>query len=795
MAESLVEVLTGKCEKDFDHSILDFPFPVDHFQKYAMTSMCSGNNVLVTAHTGTGKTVVAEYAIAKTLREGKKVIYTSPIKSLSNQKYCEFKIRFAKLFEELGYDQGLGIMTGDIKLNPDAPCLIMTTEILRNALFPVKESQKVTKAIDLHPTIIDEIGCVIFDEVHYFNDFDRGHVWEETMVQLPNRIQLILLSATIKNPEIFAKWVGITKQIMISLIPTSHRVVPLRHYMFVGDGLIPMMDEHNDICKLDNAIVQANKYMKHPMHKINQLVRYLYDNDLLQCIFFVFSRKNCVKFSKKIEINLLDPKQQAETLKMFDRVLLPHRDVCSKLEQYHTLRTLVQKGIAFHHSGLIPPLKEVVEMLFKLKYVKALFATETFAVGVNMPTRTVVFTELEKFSGTGRRLLHTDEYKQMSGRAGRRGIDKTGTVVVLPLYEPPDRLNMLNLLKGELPEIKSHLRLDYQLYLNTLLTKGTDLKKFMDMSFYHKDTIKLIKRATDELDYTKEQLGLGYSENIIKETESKDFEMYHSMLMPNKSCIKLSNKQRKKFRNLKNQMEKDPDFDKKITWFKKIKKLEDDKKYLESQLDYMSKYVSIESKQLREFLIHFEYLQEPDSDGNEITTRGILASQIHECNGIIMTELIMQKLLSGLNPIELTTLLSMFVHERSKMDSLPKSHSYSYLLVSKIEKINKIIQRFVSVESSLGLKFHELGYWDICYDFMEPIIKWINCHTLQSALDCSEIYEGNFIKGVLKISNLVKDMVSLCEMTGYLEILPVLDQINPLLIHGVTAITSLYVTD
>ncbi len=363
-----------------EHKAIHFPYELDGFQKEGIYRIYNNENILITAHTGSGKTVLAIYAIAECFRLGKKVIYTSPTKSLSNQKYAEF-------VEKMGKDK-IGILTGDIKMNPDAPCLIMTTEILRNTLYReviqkrkgdfygnlnenacphsgsqcnfVAEKQNIDSS-QLLSLKVEEIGAVVFDEVHYINDPDRGHVWEEVFILLPREVNLVLLSATIDKPEEFAGWLGDMKKKMIHLIPTTHRVVPLRHYFwdFEDGNMLPVLMEDGVFKNYENI---RKGYKRLDINKImNPFLEKLKKEDMCPALFFTFSRKKCEKLCNAVQgISFLDHVQQGEVHNIFKHHLHSFEHLYENIPQYQEIFSLVKKGIAYHHSGLIPILKEIV---------------------------------------------------------------------------------------------------------------------------------------------------------------------------------------------------------------------------------------------------------------------------------------------------------------------------------------------------------------------------------------------------------------------------------------------------
>ena len=439
------------------------------FQKWAIKSIVDGDNVLITAHTGSGKTLPAEFAIQHLISKGKKVIYTTPIKALSNQKLFDFRRKFPTI--------SFGILTGDCKDNPEADVLIMTTEILRNTLFNKKineEGKNETKApLMFEMDFNTELGAVIFDEVHYINDPERGSVWEQSILMTPPQVQLVMLSATIDKPEVFASWIETEKNNQaiqanipgkkMYLTPTYERVVPLTHYMwlsihsntFHSAKKTPYEQKLNDLYKTPIVISNsAGVFNDINYHKVNdvldfinkkntytkrqfvldELITYLNVNGMLPAICFVFSRKHVELAAKEITKCLFEKDSGISAMieKECRHIImskLPNYKEYTTLPEYLELVALLEKGIAIHHAGMIPVLREMVELLFEKGFIKLLFATETFAVGINMPTKTVIFSGLTKYNGSTMRYLYPSEYIQMAGRAGRRGIDAIGHVI------------------------------------------------------------------------------------------------------------------------------------------------------------------------------------------------------------------------------------------------------------------------------------------------------------------------------------------------------------------------------
>ena len=461
-----------------EFSAKSFPFELDPFQNKALAAIERGESVLVSAHTSAGKTVVAEYAVAMSLRDKQRVVYTSPIKALSNQKYRELLAAF-------GGD--VGLMTGDVNVNVDASCLVMTTEILRNMLYRGHE-------------LCREVKWVVFDEVHYMRDKERGVVWEECIILLPREVRFVFLSATVSNGREFARWIAATHRAPCHLITTPHRPTPLQHWVYPlgGDGLHLLVDEAG--CFDDGAFEAASAALlrggaeqarargarlgSRSSPDLLRLLKLLFARDLTPAIVFTFSRKECegaAMSARKME-PLADEQRDAVRL-VFDAAISTLAAEDQSIKQVGMLLPLLERGVAVHHSGMLPVLREVVEILFQEGLVKLLFATETFAMGVNMPARTVVFTSLRKWDGETHRAPSSSEYIQMSGRAGRRGLDARG-VVVLMMAEEMERDELARMMKGEPAPLSSSFRLRYNTLLRLYTIETLQPETLVRQSFY-----------------------------------------------------------------------------------------------------------------------------------------------------------------------------------------------------------------------------------------------------------------------------------------------------------------------
>lgn len=382
-------------------------YELDPFQREAIAYLQQNLSVLVAAPTGVGKTLIADWLVETLVNAGREVIYTAPIKALSNQKFREFK-------NLLGEDT-VGIITGDVVLNPESPLRIMTTEIFRNMLHE-------------DPERLANVSYVIFDEIHYLSDEERGTIWEESLIFLPERMRFLGLSATIPNAEELAEWVSAINGQEVKVVRQLNRVVPLEHHLFAAGVGTADLDKVAEVATEWQA---EHPGEKGPTSTHLDLLAHVQRHRQLPCLYFVFSRRQCeVKAAELAQrVSFVPGRLGREIEERFDTAIA--RFDLGKLGMVRDLRRCLARGIGFHHAGLLPVLKELVEVLFQEKLISVLYCTETFSVGLNMPVKTVCFDSGMKYSSQGFRTLTTLEYFQMAGRAGRRGIDQRGYVYTL----------------------------------------------------------------------------------------------------------------------------------------------------------------------------------------------------------------------------------------------------------------------------------------------------------------------------------------------------------------------------
>lgn len=780
-----------------------FSFQLSEWQKRALQSIEDGNHCLVTAPTGSGKTVPAEYAIHYFTERSKKVIYTSPIKALSNQKYYEFQQKFPNV--------SFGILTGDIKDNPEADVLIMTTEILCNHLHNLRHpDSKLEFNIDMHT----ELGCVVFDEVHYINDADRGTVWEECFMLLPEHVQLVMLSATIATPEKFAAWIESihsesSKKVV--LCDTSHRAVPLSHYIWLSatnsafhTKNTKVLDCMNNICNKPVLLYNEKegfnndtyrnmndaRYYLQTSHHIkrqfvfNSVVGYMKENEMLPAICFVYSRKNVERFAKELTHHLNDSSMMNKVEKECRSIIskFPNYKEYMALDEYSVIVRLLEKGIGVHHSGLLPVFREMIELMFSKGYIKMLFATETFAVGLNMPTKTVLFTSLKKFDGSEHRYLLPHEYTQQAGRAGRRGFDTVGHVIHLSnLFESPTVIDYKTIL-GNVPQrIVSKLKISYGMVLNcdnpTEFVKRSAIQHDIEKELlYYKNQLEEKKSSVERLEQHISN-NLRTPLEILKKiyTLEDTISLYRNKQRRSKERELSSLYQENKFAS--DELHYLDDLNKATAEYDDVKKAcESCENYVTNQIQAICDILTVN---------HF----------NDV--RADIARNIKETHPLMMTD-VFQKF-SMCDAIELVAFFSCFtnvnVSDEIKIP-LPKCEYVRSLQMIEMakERLDYYYNEEIRTDIYSGADYH------IHYDLADDVIRWCEltdekeCEKFLVSLQFNKgIFIGEFVKAILKINAISNEMEKICELCGMSDIQFILSQIADLTMKSVCTSQSLYV--
>jgi superfamily II DNA/RNA helicase len=748
--------------------MLKSKYTLDAFQEEACECIDKGINVLVSAPTGSGKTAIAEYSIERTKEkypEGK-IIYTCPIKSLCNEKYYDMVGSYEKINKEMGTTYTIGLMTGDIIINPDADIIIMTTEVLYNLIMgahkekdkKILDTEKIdTEKIDTETgSKIFEPKCVIFDEVHYINDDSRGHVWEKCIISclLGWDCYLTLLSATIGNIDSMIAWLNsINPAKKFKSIVKTERPVPLKEWIVCDKAILPISGENYERTKKYWIKQEKDGYsVGHELNKLCKLIELTNDDDAelelwfgMPVIFFVLSKIKCIELAEMVTHTFTTYEEHNHIMTFFDHNLKEF----SNCSQYVNLRKIIGKGIAYHHSGLIPKIREVVEFLIKRKFIKVVFATETFAVGLNFPVKTVVMTSLTKPSELGMRNLEVSEYKQMAGRAGRRFIDKVGHVIFwfypyCNVKDPYPLWSIVNLvINGPINSVESKYLIDPNYIIKTIGQNRSRIYTDNSFKFYKEN--KTISSSPTVSDKFKKLFDI--------ELKTREFE---------KLGISYVDKSRKKL-------------------FQKLSKDE------QNEFNLLVKQTFSKSKSQYENFIDWEtdiidFLKSSDlvTQSDEkycLTTKGEIAICFNEINPVIFANEYPKILESS---EDILPILSMFIDDGKKNNSNPRNSIVDYwekLLYSKysayVEKCPK--WNFYPTNSFL-------------------INDWLSDTSItldQLSIDY-EIDIGIIVKILIKMYQLAEELIKNLEKINRADLADYLNGQKQLLIRHPLKIESLY---
>jgi superfamily II RNA helicase len=774
-------------------------FQLSEFQTKAVKAIQDGKHVLITAHTGSGKTLPAEYAIEYFTGLGKNVIYTAPIKALSNQKFNEFTKKFPNL--------EVGIFTGDNKHNPKANVLIMTTEILQNKLFDPKASH-----LDFD---IDNLGCVVFDEVHYIDDEDRGTVWEQSIILLPQSVQMVMLSATIGEKEEFAKWIERIKEREVVICETNVRVVPLQFYTFLTNtkkivettsdkSMKKMLEDQkcelncfkNQDILFNELVIEQNKkcvnyIKKEPFglsrkHVLNDLCQVLRNREMFPALCFVFSRRQVEEMAKEISVSLFMEGEQDYEVEPVVRQLLVSRVKNWKeymmLPEYHFYLGLLRKGIGIHHAGMLPIFREMIEILYDKKYIKMLFATETFAIGLNMPTKTVCFSSLYKHDGSRLRPLHSHEFTQMAGRAGRRGIDTIGHVILLTnLYDPLETNYYYNITNSGPKVLKSKFKIGYNLVLHhsDKFTKE-QMIEFVDKSLMSKDILNEMNYALSEKKRLEEDL------RQIHEIQTpelvKKCNYYHELQQRH---LYAKNKEKKRLsQEMTYILDSEPNLVEKFRKIQTCSYLEDEIHSQYKNYMYAKNYVSAQISAIYQI---FE-------ENNFRDKKGETAKNLHEIHPLATTDLLyMTNFFQGYTPSEIFSFLSCFYDIKVQDD-------YKTLKPTKFKSQLEYVESRYTYYSSKEVEYYltPSGQDILQYDMMDYIKEWMEgCQDEHSSALLLEklkteknVFSGDFIKCCLKLVNVARELETTC--SEHLDLVEKLRQGQTMIMKFICTNESLY---
>ncbi|CAB4594330.1 unannotated protein [freshwater metagenome] len=734
--------------------IAQFDFGFDEFQIEACRSVEDGRSVLVAAPTGAGKTVVGEFAAFSSLARGKKCFYTTPIKALSNQKYLEFVARFG--------EERVGLLTGDTNINSDAEIMVMTTEVLRNMLYA-------------NSSTLTNLGAVVMDEVHYLADKFRGAVWEEVLIHLMESVQVVSLSATVSNAEEFGEWLGEVRG-GTDVIVSEVRPIPLYQHVLIGSRLIDLFSEpgrvNPEILGLERAALRRVRTPRDRRDRANdenrlsrdEVIEKLQRAHLLPAITFIFSRAGCdaaVKQCLQAGLRLTNTEERTEILRTAtlytqniaeeDLDVLGYRDWLSALE----------RGIAAHHAGLLPSFKAAVEDLFKRGLVKAVFATETLALGINMPARTVVLEKLTKWNGEGHVSITPGEYTQLTGRAGRRGIDIEGNAVVL--WSPTvDSATAAGLASTRTYPLRSSFTPSYNMSINLIARFGRErARTSLESSFAQfqadRAVIGLVKQirkndlaAAEQLESAICHLG-DFADYAAVRAEIKEIERLLSRRDQRRT---FDNRQRQHMENELDNLRRSlrahqchpcNDRETHARFAERAARLTRESEGLRERVENRTHVIAKTFDRICEVLNHLGYIE-----GEKPLAQGKILARIFAESDLLLTETIRRGVLEDLSAAELVSVVSAMTFESRGSDNLAPKIPHSNV-ANALATITSIWAELETIEEKFQVKTQR----EPDFGFCNATYKWASGHSLSSVLRGTDMTVGDFVRSTKQLIDLL----------------------------------------
>lgn len=825
----------NELDEQYQSHFQKFPYPLSDFQKYSVQAIVDGNHTLVSAATGNGKTVSADFAIQHFVSMGKKVIYTCPIKSLSNQKFYDFSQKYP--------DIQFGIFTGDVKYNPTADVIFATAEILMNYLFSLKQEEDKPKQLQFQLDIDKDLACVVMDECHFILDEHRGYVWENTILMLPAHVQMVLLSATLDQPEKFARFCerdGQAKQVVWS--STMTRIVPLTHYGFMttiesifkkvrdkdtqakirnsANKFITLKTEkgqfqdagYNEIKQMKQLLDNNDVFLKRS-HVLNTLAKTLVEKEMLPALVFTFSRKNVEMCAKEITTNLLefDSKVPYTIQREAEQILrgkIKNYQEYMQMPEYIQLIQLLEKGIGIHHSGMIPVLREIVEFMISKRYIKMLFATDSFSIGLNCEIKTVVFTTVQKFDGNFEQYLQPHAYTQMAGRAGRRNIDTVGHVVHCNnLFPLPSSTEYKTILCGKPQKMESKFHVSYNMILNLIRNGKPSFQDFvdfvnrsmmaMDLVMSKQALLKDHTQAYDEWQRVKANL------TSTLRTPGSTIKRY---LECKKSVSNLVNKKRKEMeREIQQMTDEHRNCVLDAERYTSVSVMEDRVLEIQKKMDDIDSYIQRQVGAVVQVLLDHGFIQVSSSSSDEytFTDKGHFASQVAEIHPLATTDIVFKyAFFEEFTPKQLVAFLSCFTDLRVNADLVKHAPTIDDPLLQRcVLDMKTTLVSYDEIEAQnymdTGFKYQNA----VIYDLLDEMLVWVDCQEeatskmfiQQTLLEEKQISVGDFIKAILKISAIAKEWMGICEYEGKIGLMHKLQQVDDLILKYVCTNQSLYV--
>ncbi len=812
----------NKNEPQYAEHYSKYSYPLHDFQKWCVEAIVEGHHVLACCPTGSGKTFGGEFALEHMFSKGKKTIYCSPIKALSNQKFYDFSKKYPGI--------SIGLITGDIKTNPDADVLIMTTEILLNKLYQIKSQAKTSVSFDMD--IQTDLGCVVFDEIHMINDVARGHVWEQSILMLPRHIQIVGLSATLDDPEKFAYWLEMRGQKTnesgkdVFLTRKLVRAVPLIHYSFISTiSCVPkiikdkaVQQEISDIADKPIVIQNAagefndvnyakvnkviNLFGKHDIrirrqHVLNKVAEHLVQNEMLPALCYVFSRKQLERCAQEMTTNILefDSKVPYTVDRECEQIIrkLPNYHEYLHLPEYQTLVQLLRKGVGIHHAGLMPVLREMVELLFTRGFIKILFCTETMSVGINLPVKTTIFTEVSKYDGVSNRMLLGHEYTQAAGRAGRLGLDKVGHVIHLNnLFHEHESASYRTMMKGAPQTLTSKFKISYNLLLNLIDTGDTNLVDFSRKSMLTNEIDSELGDLLLRINHLQME---AYMEKSPFQTRTpvEAVEQYYNLCEQKQTAV---NKKRKDIeRQIQAIVEQYKSFEQDKLVLKKVIDSRRELSRLQLQFDNTEKYIDNNVNAIMQLLVEQGFVDETKTN---LTPAGSVAGQLREVHCLVFAKLLPD--IQELSVKQLVALFSCFTNV-NVMDEFKETvpNTDDRQIVRILKNVDEMYGFYMNKESK-ELQIDSGMDYTMHYDLMNYVGPWCDatneqeCKLVLQRLDTEKlIFLGEFVKALLKVNNISAEFERIAEMTGNIEFLSKLKEISQKTMKFVVTNQSLYV--
>jgi ATP-dependent RNA helicase HelY len=743
--------------------LLTFDFEFDPFQVSACHAVEDGKGVLVAAPTGAGKTVVGEFAAFFALQGGKKCFYTTPIKALSNQKYSEFVAKF-------GEDR-VGLLTGDTSINGEADILVMTTEVLRNMLYAGSNT-------------LTNLGCVVMDEVHYLADKFRGAVWEEVLIHLMESVQVISLSATVSNAEEFGEWLGEVRG-ETEVIVSEIRPIPLFQHVLIGSRLMDLFEQpgriNPEILQREREAIRRSSLGRNrrgrftePSDRMSraEIIEKLQRENLLPAITFIFSRVGCdaaVKQCLHAGLRLTSPEERVEIRQTALRYTQNIAEEDLEVLGFHEWLTALERGIAAHHAGLLPSFKGAVEDLFQRGLVKAVFATETLALGINMPARTVVLEKLIKFNGEAHVPITPGEYTQLTGRAGRRGIDIEGNAVIQ--WSPTvDSASAAGLASTRTYPLRSSFSPTYNMAINLIARFGRETaRRSLESSFAQFQADRAVVGLTRQIRKNETLI-----QELMKDAQCHlgDFAEYARLRRSIKEVeVLLSRRdQRKTFDNrqrghmegelsdLRKSLKAHPchgcaEREDHARLAERAGRLTRENDGLTTRVENRTHVIAKTFDQICQVLDHLEYI-----NGEKPTAQGKILTKIYAESDLLLTESIRRGLLDDLNATELLSVVSCMIFEsRSQENLAPKLPSQK--VTSTLTEIISLWAALEKIENDFGVKTQrepDAGFCFISY-------KWASGNSLNSVLKGSDMSVGDFVRSTKQLVDLLNQIAGASE--------------------------------